>query len=189
VSLKIIGGQYKGRVLEIPKSPGIRPTASLVREALFSILDQKINNSIVLVLFAGSGSLGLEALSRGAAKAIFCDRSPLALKSIKKNINNLHTAIDETIVLKLFFPNDFKTLLKFAPYDLVLIDPPYSLDTIVLNFLIFAKNNNILNQGAVVVWEQAPKTLKAWKADDVSPFQITLTRRWGDRAAAVLTLE
>jgi 16S rRNA (guanine966-N2)-methyltransferase len=118
--VRIVAGAFKGRRLNTPKGRATRPTADRVREAVFSILGP-VEGLRVLDLFAGSGALGIEALSRGAAGATFVDSDPRAVAAIERNLR----AVDVDA------PVHRRDVLAFLAsagerYDLVLIDPPYS---------------------------------------------------------------
>lgn len=121
--MRIVAGKYRGRKLLAPsKDSGIRPTSDRVREAIFALLGD-IDGARVLDLYAGSGALGIEAVSRGAEKAVFVDSSPLS--RVRANIDRLklnHSCR--------FFQADVEDFLKHqehGSFDLVLIDPPYRL--------------------------------------------------------------
>jgi 16S rRNA (guanine966-N2)-methyltransferase len=122
--LKLTGGSYAGRRLYVPKS-GTRPATSRVREAIFNVLnnffDQGVEGLSVLDLFAGSGSLGLEALSRGAGSCTFVDNDPNAVRSIKKNLELLRKH-GEVIVSTVHAYLRAKKRLRF---ELIFMDPPY----------------------------------------------------------------
>jgi 16S rRNA (guanine966-N2)-methyltransferase len=122
--MRIISGAFKGRQLYVP--PGIRPTADRVKEAVFSIISNKwdISGIQVLDLFAGSGALGFEALSRGAAHAVFVDKSAGSIKAIKRNAINLGLgeqveAVSGDAISYLSKSSDSHL------FDLVFCDPPY----------------------------------------------------------------
>ena len=102
--MRVISGKFKYKLLFNPKDNRVRPTTDRIKETLFNILSskEKTGNVLVLDLFAGSGALGLEALSRGANKAILCDKSYEAIEIIKKNINKTHFE-EKTKVLCKFF--------------------------------------------------------------------------------------
>lgn len=120
--MRIIAGQFRGRRLTTPPGNDTRPTADRVRESLFSILGP-LPGARVLDLFAGSGALGLEALSRGAATATFVERAPAALKAIRANLAALEATArvhDRDVVA---FVRDASQ--AGGPYDLVFLDPPY----------------------------------------------------------------
>jgi 16S rRNA (guanine966-N2)-methyltransferase len=120
--MRIIAGQYGGRRLVTPKGDATRPTADRVREALFSVLGD-VTGLTVLDLFAGSGALGLEALSRGAASAVFVERAAPALAALRANLEAL--GVDAQV-----HRADARTFARNASeagrtYDLVFLDPPY----------------------------------------------------------------
>lgn len=121
--MRIIAGIYGGRRLSVPKDQAVRPTTDRVREALFSALTNRLtfSNAIVLDAFAGTGALGLEALSRGAQAATFMDTAPSSLKLVKDNIANLKA--DNATALRLDATKP-KPWTK-PPHNLLFLDPPY----------------------------------------------------------------
>jgi 16S rRNA (guanine966-N2)-methyltransferase len=119
--VRVVAGDFKGRRLHAPAGRSTRPTADRVREALFSILGP-LGGERVLDLFAGSGALGIEALSRGAGEAVFVDSDTRAVAAIRRNLEAI--GVDATVVRR-----DALAYLRDAserPYDLVFLDPPYS---------------------------------------------------------------
>lgn len=124
--MRITGGQVRGRILANPKGLDIRPTTDQIREAIFSIIGQDLSGLRVLDLFAGTGSLGLEALSRGALQALFIDNSPQSIALIKKNLA-LCGFQDSGIILKRDLRRQIllTSALKTELFDLVFLDPPY----------------------------------------------------------------
>ena len=119
--MRIVAGSFKGRRLQAPRGVNTRPTADRVREALFSILGQ-LDGERVLDLFAGSGALGIEALSRGASEAVFVDSDTRAVAAIRRNLDEI--GIDASVHRR-----DALAYLRGAgggPFDLVFLDPPYS---------------------------------------------------------------
>lgn len=124
--MRIVGGEFRGRRLEIPDDPRVRPTADRVREAWMSIVQQALPGARVLDLYAGSGALGLEALSRGAASADFVELNPPSLQALKSNIAALgveaRTTVHRGEALR------FAGRLQPGAYDLALADPPYTRD-------------------------------------------------------------
>lgn len=124
--MRVIGGKYRGLKLLGPSHQGLRPTTDLVREALFDILGPTLEETRVLDLFAGSGALGIEALSRGADAVSFVEKDPRGLHLLKQNLQRLRDVAPKVRV----FPADvFRILPKFGreevKFDLILIDPPY----------------------------------------------------------------
>jgi 16S rRNA (guanine966-N2)-methyltransferase len=119
--VRIIAGTRKGHTIQAPPGRGTRPTSDRVRENVFNLLGP-IDDAVVLDLYAGSGAMGLEALSRGAAQAVFVERDPDALRAIEKNLDKLRlraTVLRRDAVAVLAAEN--------RKYDLVFVDPPYDM--------------------------------------------------------------
>jgi 16S rRNA (guanine966-N2)-methyltransferase len=125
--MRIVGGHYGGRQIVVPKDKRVRPTADRVREAWMSILGEALTDARVLDLFAGSGALGLEALSRGAASATFVELNPPSLKALESNIAAL--GVDDRVTVHRGDAIRFARRLPEHTYDVVFADPPYSLDS------------------------------------------------------------
>jgi 16S rRNA (guanine966-N2)-methyltransferase len=122
--VRVVAGEYRGRRLKAPAGSRTRPTADRVREALFSILGS-VEGRAVLDLYAGSGALGIEALSRGAASATFVDREPAAVTAIRHNLDAIGRR--ERVVRSDALA--FLRRVEAPAYDLVFIDPPYDSGT------------------------------------------------------------
>ncbi len=125
MSLRITGGRFKNHRIYAPKGTTTRPTLEKARQSLFNSWQMHMEGAVFLDLFAGSGAIGLEAISRGAAHATFVDRSPEAIRCIQKNISNLQLLSKATVLKKEalqalhFFKKNHKT------FDLIYLDPPY----------------------------------------------------------------
>jgi len=129
MTLRIIGGQFKGRLLKTPKGPSTRPTQGMLREAVFNICQNAIEGARFLDLFAGSGAMGLEAISRGASHATLVESNRHALSSIKENIDILNTRA-QVQILPVKAEKALQVLAKQSQlYDIVYIDPPYDTST------------------------------------------------------------
>lgn len=122
--MRIIAGKKKGRKLISPKDKTARPTEDRIKEALFNIISDSIDNAVVLDLFGGSGALGCEALSRGAKKVYFNELRSENYKIIKTNIDNLDFN-DSAIVNRGDYRNYLKKLSGKEVFDIVFLDPPY----------------------------------------------------------------
>jgi 16S rRNA (guanine966-N2)-methyltransferase len=118
--VRVVAGAFKGRRLQSPKGHRTRPTADRVREALFSMLGD-VHGARVLDLYAGSGALGIEALSRGAASALFIDRDPRAVAAVRRNLEAVGAAAEVRRQDAL----RFLAGASGGPFDLVFLDPPY----------------------------------------------------------------
>jgi 16S rRNA (guanine966-N2)-methyltransferase len=122
--VRIVAGRWRGRRIGAPAGMDVRPTLDRVREAWMSILGLDLPEARVLDLYAGSGALGLEALSRGAKSADFVERDPRSLRSLQKNIETLEAGSLATIYRKAALP--FAKALGKLDYDVAFADPPYS---------------------------------------------------------------
>lgn len=155
--MRIIAGSAKGRNIEAPKGRDTRPTLDRVREAIFGMIQFDVEDAAVLDLFAGSGALGLEALSRGASEAVFCDCDRQACAAVQKNL----AALGFSERAQVHFSDCFSLIerLSFAGkrFSLVLIDPPYQsgLYEKTLEALVKA---GILEDGCIVIAEH-PKRM------------------------------
>ena len=169
--MRVIAGRWGGRRLQAPPGADTRPTADRVREALFSVLGDRVEGARVLDLFAGSGALGIEALSRGAAEATFVDTAVPAIRTVRANLDALGAAAEVRRA-------DARRFLGAASadarqYDLVFLDPPYRLDAALARALPAAVKA-VLAPGATVVAE----------SDRRAPLELGLQledeRRYGD---------
>ena len=122
--VRIIAGEFKGRRLKTPAGDAVRPTADRVREAWFSILQRSIRGARVLDLFAGSGALGFEALSRGAVSADFVELHRFALATLKANVKTLK--VDDRAAIHRADALRFAERLHPGQYDVAFADPPYA---------------------------------------------------------------
>ncbi|MBE7050015.1 MAG: 16S rRNA (guanine(966)-N(2))-methyltransferase RsmD [Ruminococcaceae bacterium] len=150
--MRVISGTARGLKLESPKGENTRPTLDSVKEAIFSMLFDKVWEARILDLFSGSASLGIEALSRGASFCVFCDKSRDSEKVIRQNIEKARMS-DKSFVLCSDFKDALKSLSqKGEKFDIVFLDPPYAggyLDE-ALELLL---SMSLLNEGATVVCE------------------------------------
>lgn len=122
ISVRIIGGCWRGRRVRIPSFPGVRPTPDRVRETLFNWLRDEVEGAKCLDLFAGSGALGIEALSRGASSVIFVDQSSRVVTALRETLGILHADKLGQVVL-----DDALSFLRHGEggWDIVFVDPPY----------------------------------------------------------------
>ena len=160
MTLKILGGEFGGRLLKAPKGSQTRPTTSMLRKAVFDILQPKIQGAVFLDLFAGSGAMGIEALSRGASRAIFIDSHREAIRALKENLSLLKIESKAHII-----QNDvFKGLTKLQEMnilsDIVYADPPYDQSKIYTHLLTFFDEHTLIKPGgALFIESPAPSPL------------------------------
>ena len=163
--MRITGGQSKGRLLVPLKGMNIRPTSDKIKEAIFNILGQELRGMKVLDLFSGSGSLGIEALSRGALWSVFVDNSNQAINQIKKNLVLCGYSTSGVILkknLKWEFPKGHSLIKKGV--DLIFMDPPYR-KALIPPVLENISNSNIMTPSSKIIVESSkdeklPVTLK-----------------------------
>ena len=146
--MRIIGGKARGTKLYTLEGETTRPTLDRVKESIFNIIQYELEDAIFLDLFAGSGAIGLEAISRGAQKAILCDKSKEAIAIIKKNIEKTHA--QEKIELHNI---DFKEALKKIKdrVNLIYIDPPYKTDFIIKALQIIQDSQTITEETKIIL--------------------------------------
>ena len=124
--MRIVAGEFGGRRLVVPRDGRVRPTADRVREAWMSIIAPELAGARVLDLFAGSGALGLEALSRGASHATFVELAPASLEALRGNIDAL--GVGERVTVRRGDALRFVQGLDAGAYDVAFADPPYNVD-------------------------------------------------------------
>lgn len=149
--MRVIAGEWRGRRLVTPTGIVTRPTADRVREALFSMLGAVVEGAAVLDLFAGSGALGLEALSRGAVRATFVDIAPAALEAVRENCARLGAA-PERCEMREGDAAAFvcEAISRGEKYDVVFLDPPYA---VPLGARLASELPELLAPGARIVCE------------------------------------
>lgn len=180
--MRIIAGIAKGRRLVAPRGSRVRPTTDRVKEALFSMLQPRLHGAAVLDLFAGSGALGLEALSRGASSAVLVERWGKALEAIAVNVDA--TGFDDRVTV---LAQDVGHALASVtgPFDVVVADPPYDLADVDLSQVLVAVVP-LLAEDAVVIVERAHRDGPVtWPAG----LEADRVRRYGDTALHVATVE
>jgi 16S rRNA (guanine966-N2)-methyltransferase len=158
--MRVIAGTFRSRLLTSPPGTSTRPTSDRLRETLFNILGPRISGCRFADLFAGTGAVGIEAVSRGAAHAFFAENAPTALRALKSNLASLnisgnYTLEDRSAAALL------QRLVKLAePLDIIFLDPPYDAENDyiqTLGFLGSSANASILAPDALVLAEHATK--------------------------------
>ena len=150
--MRIISGTMRGTKLFTLEGENTRPTLDRVKEALFSKINEKLFSATVLDLFSGSGSLGLEALSRGAQKVIMCDSSRDAIKIIKQNIEKTRTT-DKITLLNCDFKKAISEIKKTnnIQFDIVFLDPPYDSNFATQSVNIIMQNKLLKDDGIIII--------------------------------------
>ncbi len=148
--MRVIAGALKGRRLQAPTWEGVRPTSDRLRETLFNILAPRVVGARVLDAYAGTGAVGIEAISRGAADVVFVDRDPRAASLIAANLARCGLA-QRYAIIRGAVADTFETLRTGPPFDIVFLDPPY--DQVVAGVL--ESTPAILAPDGIVVLEHA----------------------------------
>ncbi|HEX2385096.1 MAG TPA: 16S rRNA (guanine(966)-N(2))-methyltransferase RsmD [Candidatus Binatia bacterium] len=174
--MRVIAGQAKGRRLRTPKGRELRPTADRVKEALFNILPRDLTGWRVLDLFAGTGNLGLEALSRGAASAVMIDIARPATDVIAENIRTLGFGAAARVVTAPVF-KAVRTLARSGEeFDLILLDPPYERGLAGETLKEIAKEGLLDDEGIVVAEHSVRDSLE----ERYGSLALSDRRRYGD---------
>lgn len=176
--MKIITGSAKGKVLKTLPTLDTRPTSERIKEAMFSSIQFDIEGRRVLDLFAGSGQLGLEALSRGAEHAMFIDSSREAIDVVKENIAKTGFA-DRSKTLVSDAANYIRKASGKASFDLVFIDPPYALECAV-SMLKKMAEGGVLADGAIAVIESGDEVIDA---DKLPEFELIKSKSYGKKTS------
>jgi 16S rRNA (guanine966-N2)-methyltransferase len=170
--VRIVAGEFKGRRLATPRGTGTRPTADRVREALFSMLGD-VGGARVLDLYAGSGALGIEALSRGAASAVFVEHDPQAVAAIERNLAPLdvEAAVRRADVVRWLARAE-------GPFDLVFCDPPYDVASRLAGPLAERLPGLTADDARIVTESNKRNPLEL-------PFPLIVERSYGDTRIAI----
>lgn len=181
--MRIVAGEWRGRRIEAPKGRVTRPTSDRVREALFSSLTSLLGPGLggvrVLDPFAGSGALALEALSRGASRAVAVEGDRDARRTLEANALALGAASRLRVVAGDAFKLAAHGGLPDTPFGLILLDPPYRIEPVrVAGLLADLTASGAVDGGAAVAWEHASDTPASWPEG----FDVRTTKRYGSTA-------
>ncbi len=173
--MRIISGTARGTKLFTLEGETTRPTLDRVKESMFNIIQNEVQNSIFIDLFSGSGAIGLEAASRGAKRVILCDKSKQAINIINKNIEKTH--IKEKVEL---YNLDYELLLKTKikeQADIIYIDPPYKSDFAINAVNIILENGLVSEHSTIIIeTDEEEKILRELEKIEI---KITDKRKYG----------
>ena len=178
--MKVISGTLKGRNIKGYNIDGTRPTMDRVKESLFASINDYVKDSIVLDLFAGSGNLGIEAISNGSSKCYFVDNNKNCIKVINDNVNTFGIS-DKAYILN----KDYRQALKYfrdnsIKFDLILVDPPYKY-VIIKEIMDIVKDYQLLNNNGIIVLEYSMD-----KIDEVSGnYELLKYKKYGDKFISI----
>ena len=176
--MRIISGKYKGRNILGYDIIGTRPTMDRIRESLFAIIQNNIKDATCLDLFAGSGSLGFEALSNGASKCYFVDKNIKVINILKKNYNNLKI-IEECYFINKDFLQALKQFQKQElKFDLIFLDPPYN-DCLITPSVKAIFELNLLSDEGLIICEYEKEKI-------ISNYRVIKEKKYGDKYITIL---
>jgi 16S rRNA (guanine(966)-N(2))-methyltransferase RsmD len=171
--MRVVSGKARGLILKTIEENSTRPTKDMVKEALFSIIAQHVPDSIFLDLFAGSGAVGIEAISRGAEKAYFCDNNPRCIQVINENLTKAKFN-DSAVVIC----DDYKKMLgkiEDKKFDIIFIDPPYSKELGITAIELISKYNILNNDGIIILENDKVEVIP----DYIENFEKFNTKKYG----------
>lgn len=177
--MHITGGKFRGRKLNILKEKGVRPTLSKVRESVFNMLQNDIQGALMLDMFAGSGIMGLEALSRGAKKVYFMEKDPKTAKILSENLKKFDSESE------VIYGDSLKSLNKLEniQFDIIFMDPPYATDLVIEGLKAIIKAKKLKDTGIIVVEHPSNK-----KIDIPEDFKIIKQKKYGTSRIRLLIL-
>lgn len=182
MTIRVIGGELKGRKLLTVPGIKTRPTADRVRESIFDILDFRVLDASVLDLYAGTGAMGIEALSRGAESVVFADDNPAALSTLKKNLKDCSLE-NRSRTLKWNILQNLNILRAYKPaFNLVFIDPPYDKKMVRPTLLNLGVSRCLANSATVVIEHATQEPIPG----NLPGFNITDQRRYGKTLVSFL---
>lgn len=152
--MRIISGKYRGREIFAPEGKDVRPTRAMVKEAIFGKIQFDIPECKFLDLFAGTGAMGIEALSRGAEECVFCDISRKSIALINQNLEKLN---EDSKVINLSYDKGLMTLKNYK-FDVIYIDPPYEFKDMD-KLLSLITEYNVLEDDGILIYEHLKKDI------------------------------
>lgn len=188
--MRIVSGAFRGRTLKAPKGDSTRPTTDRVREAMMSVVASArggFEDAVVLDAFAGSGALGLEALSRGAATAYFFEKDSKAFRTLCDNVSTLGLSPKQARTLRADVLKEPPTYAG-VPFDLLFFDPPYMMEAeTIVSLCQLLDDAGVLASDVVIVYEHSAKASQSVEAALTdTQFVRTQYKKYGDTALSII---
>ena len=186
--MRVIAGSARRLKLKAPDGYDTRPTQDIIKETLFNMIQNEVNGSRFLDIFAGSGQIGIEALSRGALEAVFIEKNSKAAGLIRENLENTKLSDRGEVMCSDFMSAlsrlDKSRFNKVPPFDIIYLDPPYETD-IEKNALVFFKDSSILTDETLIIIEASLKTDISYMED--LGYEITKDKQYKHNRHVFLT--
>ena len=185
MSLRVISGKARGLKLDTPKNQDVRPTTDRVKESLFNMINSYIMDSNILDLFAGTGSLGIECLSRGAKNCVFVDKSKDSINIVRSNVKKARVE-NESTILNVDFKDAVKRLsTQNQKFDVIFMDPPYY-ENMFIECLKSIDKFNLLDEDGIIVVEHDTKDLFE---DSIGRLNKSREKKYGNTTLTFYKLE
>ncbi|MDZ7337562.1 MAG: 16S rRNA (guanine(966)-N(2))-methyltransferase RsmD [candidate division KSB1 bacterium] len=182
--MRVVAGRFRGRLLRTVRGQGVRPTSGRVRTTIFDVLGPTVQGARVLDLFAGTGSLGIEALSRGASKAVFVERSRRVLMALEQNLRALGLTQQDAEALCAEALSYLRRWQGPEPFDIIFADPPY--DFVGYQALLaLVAHNRVLAPAGLVVLEYRTGTVLPSR---IGQLRLTKSKTFGTTSVSWFTL-
>ena len=181
--MRIISGTARGTKLFTLEGETTRPTLDRVKESMFNIIQNEVQNSIFIDLFSGSGAIGLEAASRGARKTVMCEKSKKAINIIKRNIEKTH--LEKEVIL---YEGDYENILDTKiqeKLDIIYIDPPYKTNYAIRAVQLLLEKQLLKTDSIVLIETDIPEEVLT-KLKQIEEIQITDIRKYGRATIIVI---
>ncbi|MBI1987743.1 MAG: 16S rRNA (guanine(966)-N(2))-methyltransferase RsmD [Nitrospinae bacterium] len=183
--IRVLAGEARGRWLKTPKGQQVRPTSAKCRAALFNVLGERLRGSSFLDLFAGTGSVGIEALSQGAGRAVFVERDPRVVALLRQNLASCHLS-GEWQVIREDVLEALKTLqTQGERFDFIFLDPPYERGWVEKTLRFLAHPPLLLEPMGEVIVQHSPREVPL---PAYGPLQRGVLKRYGDTQLSFLRL-
>lgn len=173
--MRIIAGTFRSRQLKSLKGLSLRPTSDMMRETLFNILGPRVDGSRFLDLFAGTGAIGIEAVSRGAAHVVFVEKHPATVRLLKENLASLQISSGVQVI-----PADVRASItklsvgNAAPFDFIFLDPPYAEENTYRDTLHALQESALLSETTIVIAEHHKKSTSSKSIGRLEQFRILM---------------